>query len=102
MHLIQLLLPLADDQKRAFPRAEYDRVRTELAQRFGGVTFYLRAPAEGVWTDPGGEVEHDQVVVAEVMAAHLEREWWKLYRTELERRFRQDRVLVRVMPCELL
>jgi hypothetical protein len=49
-------------------------VRVELAARFGGVTAFRRAPGEGVWAE-GGEVSRDLVVVFEVMADALEREW---------------------------
>lgn len=45
MYLVQLLLPLRDNEKQAFPRAEFDRVRNELTERFGGATAFLRSPA---------------------------------------------------------
>lgn len=102
MYLIQLLLPLRDDQKRPFPRREFDRVRAELAERFGGITLYSRAPAVGVWKDHEGGEARDEVIVAEVMAMHLEREWWRLYRETLERRFRQDEIVVRALQCTVL
>jgi hypothetical protein len=56
MHLVQLLLPLYDNERRPFARERLDAVRAELAERFGGVTAFLRAPASGVWVDDGGEV----------------------------------------------
>jgi hypothetical protein len=55
-----------------------------------------------VWKDDGGDESRDDVVVAEVMAQHQEREWWRLYREDLERRFRQDHVVVRALHCGLL
>jgi hypothetical protein len=102
VYLIQILLPLRDNEQRPFPREEFDRVRRELAERFGGVTFYARSPAVGVWKDDEGDESHDDVVVAEVMAPHQDREWWRLYREDLERRFRQDQVVVRALHCGLL
>ena len=102
MYLIQLLLPIHDPEGAAFPRAGLDRVRAELTERFGGATAYLRAPAAGLWKDQEGDVEPDDVVIVEVMAAHLEREWWRLYREDLERRFRQEEILIRALQCGVL
>jgi hypothetical protein len=102
VYLIQILLPLRDNQQQPFQRDEFERVRRELAERFGGVTFYARSPAVGVWKDGDGDESRDEVVVAEVMAAHQDREWWRLYRETLERRFRQDQVVVRALHCGLL
>jgi hypothetical protein len=102
VYLIQILLPLRDNDGKAFAREEFDRVRREITERFGGVTFYARSPAVGVWKDDEGDVSRDDVVVAEVMAQHQDREWWRLYRETLERRFRQDQVVVRALHCGLL
>lgn len=102
MHLVQLLLPLYDNEKRPFPRARLDAVRAELAERFGGVTAHLRAPATGVWTDEEGETAHDDVVIVEVMTDDLDRAWWAAYRRELEARFRQDELVIRAIPFERL
>jgi hypothetical protein len=102
VYLIQILLPVRDNQGRALPRDTFDRVRRELTERFGGATFYTRSPAVGVWKDQEGDVSRDDVIVAEVMAQHQDREWWRLYREDLERRFRQDQIVVRVLQCGLL
>ncbi|HET9426682.1 MAG TPA: hypothetical protein VFO55_15065 [Gemmatimonadaceae bacterium] len=101
MHLVQLLLPLKDQDGKPFPRSFYRSVRDMLTERFGGLTAYTRAPAEGVWDD-GADVEHDDIVVYEVMVTDLDRAWWSGYRTELERRFDQDELVVRAQPIERL
>jgi hypothetical protein len=36
------------------------------------------------------------------MMAELKEEWWKHYRTELEKRFRQDSVLIRILECRVV
>ena len=102
MYLVQILLPLYDNAKRPFARAEFDRVHRELTEAFGGVTAYLRSPAVGAWKDTGGEVTHDEVVIYEVMADAIERDWWARYRAELARRFRQEELLVRASQVERL
>lgn len=101
MFLVEMLLPLYDNEGRAFGAAEFNRVRDELAARFGGVTAFRRAPGEGVWAG-GGEVSRDLVVVFEVMADALERPWWADYRRRLEARFRQDKIVVRATAFEEL
>ena len=47
MHLVQILLPIHDNAQQEFPGEEYLRVRQELTEKFGGLTVYTRAPAEG-------------------------------------------------------
>lgn len=102
MHLIQLFLPLYDNEGEAFPKNLYDTVRGELTDRFGGVTAFLRAPAVGAWEDDGGAVQRDEVVLFEVMAPHVDHGWWATYREALEQRFRQDEVLIRASAVERL
>lgn len=102
MYQVQLLLPLYDNEGRSFARDEFARVRDELAERFGGVTAYTLAPAEGVWKDEGGEVSHDSVVAFEVLAEELERGWWAGYRAALAARFRQDEVMITATRVERL
>lgn len=47
MYLIQLFLPLRDNAGEKFPDAMYRGIRDQLTERFGGMTAYARAPAEG-------------------------------------------------------
>lgn len=99
-HLIQILLPLEDNTGESFPPASFERVKRELAERFGGVTAFMQRPAEGVWTG-NGTFEHDRVVTFEVMAEGLDIAWWKEYRRALELRFAQDVVVIRGWPVTL-
>ncbi|MDH5824804.1 hypothetical protein QFW77_17685 [Luteimonas sp. RD2P54] len=102
MHLIQIFLPLRDDDGSAFPKALYESVRRELTDRFGGVTAFVRSAAVGAWEDEEGRVQRDEVVLFEAMTEHVDHGWWAGYRGELERRFRQDEVLVRASAVERL
>ena len=101
MYLVELLLPLYDNDGRPFGAAPLNRVRDELAERFGGVTTFHRAPAEGVWKEGRG-VSRDQIVLFEVMADALDRAWWGAYRAELEGRFRQEKLIIRATEFEEL
>jgi hypothetical protein len=101
-HLVQLLLPLFDNAGTAIDAATFRAVRDELAERFGGLTAYTRTPADGVWTEGGATETRDQIVIYEVMTDHVEHAWWDAYRQELERRFRQDTVVIRALPIAML
>ena len=101
MHLIQILLPLYDKEGVPFGPGHYRRVRDELSDRYGGLTAFSRAPAEGVWDDDG-ERHRDDIVVYEVMAQELDADWWREYRTRLEAEFRQDSIVIRAQAITLL
>ena len=101
MHLVQILLPRADNDGRPFSREDFDRVKQELASRFQGVTAYLQAPAEGLWRQ-GAESDSDEIVIFEVMVEEVDLEDWRSRRDQLERRFRQERVIIRYMPLALV
>ena len=93
MHLIQLLLPLHDNNGQDFP-TYFNGVREDLTDRFGGVTAFLRSPAVGLWKESNDQVNRDEVVMFEVMAERLDEAWWADYRTHLQKTFRQDEVLI--------
>lgn len=101
MHLFQILLPRADNSGKPFPKHDFDRVKEELADRFEGVTAYLQSPVEGLWRE-GGQSGKDEIVIFEVMAAQIDLADWRARRAELERRFRQDRIVIRYMPMSLV
>jgi hypothetical protein len=101
MHLIQILLPLYDNAGKPFGEEHFAKVRDELTERFGGLTAFTRAPAQGLWQDEG-ETRHDEIVVFEVMAERLDTKWWRAYRQMLEREFRQDTVVIRAQPVTIL
>jgi hypothetical protein len=100
--LVQLILPLYNNEGRPFDGAAIARVRRELTERFGGVTAYTRAPAEGTWADPDGRTHRDDVIIIEVMTDTLDRQWWNDYSRELAVRFDQQEVVVRAMQFESL
>ena len=102
MYLVQILLPVYDNEGHAFDAHEYVQLRLELAEHFGGVTAYTRAPARGVWKDDAGETTRDDIVIFEVMTEDLDRAWWTDFRKELERRFRQEHVVIRALTSTVI
>ena len=100
--LVEVLLPVVDPEGTPFPATLFRAVREELVERFGGLTAFTRAPAVGLWKeDASAPPARDDVVVYEVVTASLDTAWWKDYRRGLERRFRQERVLVRATTVRL-
>ncbi|MCQ4303236.1 hypothetical protein C1170_11100 [Stutzerimonas frequens] len=102
MFLVQLLLPLYDNDQQALPRSLFRTVSEELIERFGGLTTYSRAPANGYWREDGEHAVRDETVVYEVMVDELDRDWWAQYRVDLECRFRQKSLVVRAHSLTLL
>jgi hypothetical protein len=102
MHVIEILLPLRRRDGSPQPKALFGETRRELVERFGGLTAFTRAPAEGLWEAEEGEVESDAIVIFEVMADELDPNWWARYRGELERRFKQDEVVIRASETQRL
>ena len=104
MVLIQLLLPtvIPGDEGPRDAKAALDETRRELTAAFEGLTAYLRAPARGAWTAPDGRMEHDDVVMVEVVTEAFDRRWWRAYAKTLAQRFRQQEIHVRAMPVTLL
>ena len=101
MQLIQILLPLYDNAGRSFNEELFGKVRRELTERFGGLTAFTRAPAQGLWQDEG-QTRHDEIVVFEVMVDELDAAWWRVYRKTLEQEFRQDTIVIRAQPVTIL
>jgi hypothetical protein len=101
MHLIQILLPLYDNAGNTFDQELFGKVRRELTERFGGLTAFTRAPAQGLWNDEG-QTKRDDIVVFEVMADELDADWWRGYRKILEKEFRQDTIIIRAQTVVIL
>jgi hypothetical protein len=85
MHLIEIFLPLRDNEGSPFAASNYADIRKALTEKFGGLTAFSRAPADGTDKE-GGRERHDELMVFEVMTDASERDWWSAYRKELERR----------------
>jgi hypothetical protein len=100
--LVEFFLPVFDNGGARFPQEDFVRVRRELTERFGGVTAFMRSPATGLWEDETGAVRRDDLVSFEVMTETLDRDWWRNYRAQLGKRFRQQEILMRATSSEVL
>lgn len=101
MHLVEIFLPLSDNQGERFPASQFAEVRKRLTEKFGGLTAFNRVPADGTEKQGGGE-RHDELVVYEVMSEQLDKAWLSSYREQLEKMFRQDRIVIRASEVTLL
>jgi hypothetical protein len=102
MHLIHILLPLNDNKGKALSKKLFRAVADELTEKFGGLTAHTRAPAEGRWKEGSSDAEKDEVVIYEVMTEELDEAWWGKYRKRLEKRFKQEKVIVRAQEVKVL
>ncbi len=100
MVLVQLLVPTTRTARSdaMTPLAE---TRRELADKFKGVTAYVRSPAKGLWTAPDGHTEADEVVMVEVVTETFDRAWWRTYAAMLAKRFAQDTIHVRALAIDM-
>jgi hypothetical protein len=99
--LIQILLPVADNEGHALPDELFAALKAELTERFGGLTAYNRSPAEGTWNQ-GNDISHDDIIIFEVMTMAIDRGWWRDLRQKLEAEFRQEEIVIRAQRIEQL
>jgi hypothetical protein len=100
-YLVQVLLPLTGPSAPG-GEAAFSRVRSELTERFGGVTAFTQSPATGLWRRSASEVERDVNILVEVVTDGLDRPWWDAYRRELEGRFAQELIHMRAVEVHVL
>jgi hypothetical protein len=101
MHLVQILLPVRDNDSKPYSPAFFASVNKILVGQFGGVTAYLQSPARGSWLNEGAE-ERDDVIMVEVMTECVESAWWGDFRSRLERDMRQKEIVIRALKMTRL
>ncbi|MDB5490686.1 MAG: hypothetical protein JWO78_535 [Micavibrio sp.] len=93
-HLINLYVPLNNPEGQ-ISAAYFEEIQKTLADRFGGVTAFTRAPAEGLWK-PEKKIYRDDIVIFEVLTGSFDRSWWVDYRKNLEDKLLQEKILITV------
>jgi hypothetical protein len=102
MHLVQILLPLSGNDGEPLLHSTYDRIREELVGKFGGLTAFTQSPAEGIWIPEDKQAQRDEVIMIEVMTEDLDVSWWTVYRKTLEKRLKQESVVIRSLAMQAL
>ena len=100
--LIQVFLPLSDHNGHSFPGEWYKQISTSLTERFGGVTIYQRAPVTGLWKEEEQHTVRDDLIIYEVMVDKVQKDYWEPFKKQLEQQFRQDSILIRSSPIQIL
>lgn len=100
--LIQIYLPLNEEEGKPFPEALYQKVKKELTEKFGGLTMYTRAPATGLWKADERRTSVDDILIYEVLTADVDEQFWSNYKNVLKAQFRQDDVLIRCNAIRVL
>jgi hypothetical protein len=96
MYVVELLLPLQTRTGDRVSHGIFESISARLTLHFGGVTSFLRSPANGAWVDPQeGQVHRDEIVVVEVMTDALDLTWWSALRAELEQALDQKEIVIR-------
>lgn len=101
MKLVQLLLPLNDNSGKKFPKIFFEDIKEALINEFRGVTTFSQSPAEGIWEDEG-YVQKDQIIVYEVMVDTFDQNWWRDFTSGLEKKFKQDKIMLRWFDVSML
>jgi hypothetical protein len=99
--LVQFFLPLYDQKGKAFPDQYFNTIKAELTEQFGGITFYFRSPVLGMWK-PEQKVIKDELVVVEVLAQQAAVPFFRNYQSVLEKKFKQDEIMMRLLNLSIL
>jgi hypothetical protein len=94
MHVVEIFLPLRDNDGARIPPAQFLNLRRLLIADFGGLTAFARTPADGFWEGKEG-TKADEIVVFEVMTDEIDARWWNELRLQLETAFRQKSIVIR-------
>ena len=101
LFVLLILLPRAENGANPFAGQEFDPWKQAPARRFEGITAYLQAPAEGIWRG-STQAGRDDIFIFEVMTEEVDLPDWRRRQAELERRFRQEKVIVRYVRMDLV
>jgi hypothetical protein len=102
MHIIQILLPLQDNNGDSYPTDYYTQLAAELTDKYGGLTAYTRSPATGLWKEAPNKTVKDDIVIFEVMAENFNEGVLKLLKEGLEKKFAQREILIRGFEIRLV
>ena len=97
MYLIEILLPLCDNDGHPFAQDLSNRARRAYGT-YDGVT----APPGRLPNETKAARIQDDIIVYEVMMEKVNRDGWKQYRVSLERTFRQEEIVVRAIAFDKL
>jgi inorganic pyrophosphatase len=92
--MIQLFLPVKDQNGKPFAKSLYRNLNVQLLKKFGGLTVYARSVATGFWENDNGNKVKEEVLIYEVMTAHVEEKYWKKLKSSLQEKFSQQEIMI--------
>ena len=103
MYIVNIYLPQVNNAGIAFDDDIYLSIRTELIQKFGGLTQYDQVPAIGFWKESAEKpLTKDLVIHYEVICNKLTKKYWAEFRLRLEKVFQQTQILIVAHPIVAL
>ncbi|PPK98941.1 hypothetical protein [Parapedobacter indicus] len=95
MKLVQVFVPLTDNDGNRFSESYFETLKSDLNEKFGGVTVYKQMPIEGFWKETEKKTEKDVLAIFEVLVDVMDTPYWKQLKVQLETNFRQKDLLIR-------
>jgi inorganic pyrophosphatase len=92
--LFQLLVPQYRKNGKKFPDQYYTALNKELIGKFGGLTVYSRGPAEGFWKKNEAKTIQEAMLVYEVMADEVDKDFWHKIKGSLAKKFDQEELVL--------
>jgi inorganic pyrophosphatase len=89
---VELMLPAEASNGKPFPPAYFSQLKTQLTEKFGGLTCYTRSPL-GYWKDKG-KIINQALVVYEILTRELDQSYWQKLKEKLEKKFHQQEILI--------
>ena len=65
------------------------------------MTCFSQSPAEGIW-DESGDVQKDLIVIYEIMANTIDKDWWAKLKKDLEADMEQEEIIIRWLEINVL
>ncbi|HYN55123.1 MAG TPA: hypothetical protein VES38_10505 [Methylotenera sp.] len=103
MHIVNIYLPQVNNEGIPFNEDIYLSIRTELIEKFGGLTQYDQVPTIGYWKENVNQpISKDLVIHYEVICNTLTKKYWADLRDRLESAFHQTQILIVAHPIVAL
>jgi inorganic pyrophosphatase len=100
--LVELFLPLYDNQGKHFGTHKFKKIRDLLTDKFGGITEYTRNPASGFWKKDDEQTVKDMLLIIEVMCAEVDMDFWNNLKVKLLKSFQQDQIVIRCSEIHVI
>ncbi|MFC3199459.1 hypothetical protein ACFOET_17690 [Parapedobacter deserti] len=95
MKLVQVFVPLVDNDGNRFPEEKFKDLQSALTEKFGGITVYRQMSIEGLWKETNKRTDKDMLAIFEVLADVVDTDYWEQLKARLATKFRQKDLLIR-------